>query len=88
MPFNRFPHGDCHGQIVFLNLPFFMKQGDDFPRGIQYRLFGQRRPGRQMVEIPKPGGGVRQLGIPTALDRLIQQALCGRGGRGSGYWRC
>ena len=27
------------------------------------------------VEIPKPGGGMRQLGIPTALDRLIQQAL-------------
>lgn len=27
------------------------------------------------VEIPKPGGGVRLLGIPTALDRLIQQAL-------------
>ena len=26
-------------------------------------------------EIPKPGGGMRQLGIPTALDRLIQQAL-------------
>lgn len=26
------------------------------------------------VEIPKPGGGVRQLGIPTALDRLVQQA--------------
>jgi RNA-directed DNA polymerase len=28
------------------------------------------------VEIPKPGGrGVRVLGIPTVLDRLIQQAL-------------
>jgi len=28
------------------------------------------------VEIPKPGGkGVRMLGIPTVLDRLIQQAL-------------
>ena len=27
------------------------------------------------AEIPKPGGGVRQLGIPTALDRLIQQAV-------------
>jgi len=27
------------------------------------------------VEIPKPGGGKRQLGIPTVLDRLIQQAL-------------
>lgn len=26
-------------------------------------------------DIPKPGGGVRQLGIPTAVDRLIQQAL-------------
>lgn len=27
------------------------------------------------VEIPKPGGGVRLLGIPAVVDRLIQQAL-------------
>lgn len=27
------------------------------------------------VEIPKPGGGTRMLGIPTVLDRLIQQAV-------------
>ena len=27
------------------------------------------------VEIPKPGGGVRTLGIPTVVDRMIQQAL-------------
>jgi RNA-directed DNA polymerase len=27
------------------------------------------------VEIPKPDGGVRQLGIPTVLDRHIQQAI-------------
>jgi RNA-directed DNA polymerase len=27
------------------------------------------------VEIPKPGGGTRELGIPTVLDRLIQQAI-------------
>ncbi|WP_218026892.1 group II intron reverse transcriptase/maturase, partial [Vreelandella aquamarina] len=27
------------------------------------------------VEIPKPKGGTRQLGIPTVTDRLIQQAL-------------
>lgn len=27
------------------------------------------------VEIPKPKGGTRQLGIPTVLDRLIQQAI-------------
>lgn len=27
------------------------------------------------VEIPKPGGGSRKLGIPTVLDRFIQQLL-------------
>src|SRR5476649_2532846 len=27
------------------------------------------------VEIPKPDGGTRKLGIPTVLDRLIQQAV-------------
>ena len=27
------------------------------------------------VEIPKPGGGKRMLGIPTVVDRLIQQAI-------------
>lgn len=27
------------------------------------------------VEIPKAGGGVRKLGIPTVIDRLIQQAI-------------
>lgn len=27
------------------------------------------------VEIPKPGGGIRLLGIPTVMDRFIQQAI-------------
>ena len=27
------------------------------------------------VEIPKPGGGVRMLGIPTVTDRVVQQAI-------------
>ena len=27
------------------------------------------------VEIPKPSGGVRKLGIPTVMDRVIQQAI-------------
>nr|WP_238787961.1 group II intron reverse transcriptase/maturase [Vibrio navarrensis] len=27
------------------------------------------------VEIPKTNGGVRQLGIPTVLDRIVQQAI-------------
>ena len=27
------------------------------------------------VEIPKPNGGVRKLGIPTAVDRTLQQSI-------------
>ena len=27
------------------------------------------------VGIPKPTGGIRELGVPVALDRLIQQAI-------------
>lgn len=27
------------------------------------------------VEIPKPNGGIRKLGIPTVVDRIIQQAI-------------
>ena len=39
-------------------------------------LTGVYQPERvRKVEIPKPQGGVRTLGIPTVLDRLIQQAL-------------
>ena len=32
----------------------------------------------QRVEIPKPGGSIRPLGIPTVLDRVIQPAIARR----------
>ncbi|MEZ4599250.1 MAG: group II intron reverse transcriptase/maturase [Syntrophotaleaceae bacterium] len=48
----------------------------EWPRIKEDLLNGSYQPQPvRKVEIPKPGGGVRMLGIPTVLDRLIQQAL-------------
>ena len=49
----------------------------DWPRIREQLLSGTYVPSPvRKVEIPKPGGGgVRMLGIPTVMDRMIQQAL-------------
>lgn len=47
-----------------------------WPRVKQVLLAGEYLPQAvRRVDIPKPQGGVRTLGVPTAVDRLIQQAL-------------
>ena len=55
-------------------LPGYLKE--HWPAVREQLLSGTYRPQPvRRVEIPKPDGGVRQLGIPTVLDRMVQQAV-------------
>ena len=55
-------------------LPGYLKQ--HWPAIREQLLSGSYEPQPvRRVEIPKPDGGVRKLGIPTVLDRFVQQAV-------------
>ncbi|KXG77761.1 group II intron reverse transcriptase/maturase [Thermotalea metallivorans] len=69
---NKGSHG-IDGMEVNELLPFLKKHGETIRQSI---LEGSYKPKPvRRVEIPKPDGGTRQLGIPTVLDRMIQQAI-------------
>lgn len=61
------------GMTVDELLPFLKENGDQIKRAVMEGTYSPK-PVRR-VEIPKPDGGVRLLGIPTVLDRVIQQAI-------------
>lgn len=66
--------GGIDGMQVDELLPFLKENKTELVQSLQdgkYRPKPVRR-----VEIPKENGKTRKLGIPTVVDRLIQQAIC------------
>jgi len=69
---NKGSHG-VDGMSVDKLLPYLKQNGDKIRQSL---IDGSYRPSPvRRVKIPKSDGGVRLLGIPTVLDRLIQQAI-------------
>jgi len=65
-------HG-VDGMKVDELLLYLRQHGENLKQNL---LDGKYRPQPvRRVEIPKPDGGIRLLGIPTAVDRMIQQAI-------------
>jgi group II intron reverse transcriptase/maturase len=61
------------GMTVDEMLPYLKANREEFLKSV---LGGWYKPKPvRRVEIPKPDGGVRLLGVPTVIDRMLQQAL-------------
>jgi len=61
------------GMTVAELLPYLKENGDQLRQDL---LQGKYQPKSvRRAEIPKAGKGVRRLGIPTVIDRMIQQAI-------------
>lgn len=52
---------------------YFYKHQEEIAQAIRTRTYKPQPVKR--VEIPKPDGGVRNLGVPCVVDRIIQQAI-------------
>ena len=69
---NKGSHG-IDGMKYFELLPYLKEHGTEL---IEEILNGNYKPSPvRRVEIPKPNGGIRLLGIPIVIDRMIQQAI-------------
>ena len=66
--------GGMDGMQVDELLPFLQEHQNEL---VQALRDGKYRPSPvRRVEIPKENGKTRKLGIPTVVDRMIQQAIC------------
>lgn len=52
---------------------YFYKHKEEIKKAIRERTYKPQPVKR--VEIPKPDGGIRNLGVPCVIDRIIQQAI-------------
>ena len=64
------------GMTVEEALPWLKEHREELLQSIREESYTPRPVRRK--EIPKPDGGVRKLGIPTVVDRVIQQAIAQR----------
>lgn len=69
---NKGAHGVDGMEVEYL-LQYLKDKGEELTQSI---LDGKYRPNPvRRVEIPKDNGKMRKLGIPTAVDRVVQQAI-------------